>query len=120
MLARGTSLFSIGGVNFRFTLVLAPVRICARVVVRSGEFVHLLLRGVLGDAVAFLNFANKLFFLAGDHCQIIIGKLSPFFFYSARGLLPLALDCVPVHNASLGALQLELNSSPPSRSLDVS
>src|SRR5277367_1653098 len=41
--------------------------------VRTREFIYLLLRGVFGDAVALLNFSDQLVALAVDGRQIVVG-----------------------------------------------
>src|ERR1700676_5407356 len=61
------------------------------------KLVGLLLCRLFGDAVTLLNSSDELLAPSVDDIQIIIGKLSPFFFCLAFVLLPFAFDLIPVH-----------------------
>jgi hypothetical protein len=46
---------------------------------------------------AFLNLAFKLFALAGNFVEIIIGKMTPLLLDLAFELLPVSFDAIPIH-----------------------
>src|SRR5258708_2349204 len=62
--------------------------------IESGD---LLLRIILGDAVALLHLADELLALALHHRPVIVGELAPFLLRLAGNLLPVAGDLIPVH-----------------------
>jgi hypothetical protein len=65
-------------------------------VVGANEFVHLVLSRVFRDSVPHLNLADQPIFLGIDCGQIVISELSSHLFDFPYGLLPFALDSVPI------------------------
>ena len=63
----------------------------------ANPILDLLLRFILGHAVAFLDAADELVLLPVDHLQVIIGEFAPLFFDLAGKLLPVDLYHVPIH-----------------------
>ena len=59
--------------------------------------VGLLLRFILGDAVAFLDAADQLVFLSGHLVPVTVGELAPLFAGLALHLFPVAFNSVPIH-----------------------
>ena len=59
--------------------------------------IGLLLRFILGDAVAFLDAADQLVFLSGDLLPVAVRKLAPLFAGLALHLFPVAFNSVPIH-----------------------
>src|SRR5260370_21271324 len=67
------------------------------VLVIALELGDLLLRLVLGDAVALLDPAHELIAPAFDDRPVVVGQLAPFLLGLAGELLPVTLDPIPVH-----------------------
>src|ERR1043165_9448935 len=63
--------------------------------------IDLLLRLVLGDAVALLDAADELVLLAVDDGDVVLGQLAPLLLDLAGELLPIAFDTIPIHLALL-------------------
>src|ERR1044071_4669744 len=59
--------------------------------------IDLLLRLVLGDAVALLDAANELVLLAVDDGDVVLGQLAPLLLDLAGELLPVAFNAIPIH-----------------------
>src|SRR5436190_15825511 len=59
--------------------------------------IDLLLRLVLGDAIALLDAADELVLLAVDDGKIVLGQLAPLLLDLAGDLLPVAFNAIPVH-----------------------
>jgi hypothetical protein len=55
---------------------------------------------ILIKAVAFLDFAFKLFALAGNLIEIVIRKIAPLLLDLALQLLPVSLNAIPIHSNS--------------------
>jgi len=55
---------------------------------------------VLGNAVAFLYFADQLLAVAGDDIQFIVGEFAPFYTGFALELLPIACRSFPKKDLS--------------------
>jgi hypothetical protein len=64
---------------------------------RLREFIGLLLCLFLGDAVALLDFADKLIAPAADYFEIAIRELAPLFFYLSGCLFLFAFYLIPIH-----------------------
>ena len=65
---------------------------------RLEPLVRLLLRRFLGDSVALLQAAHKLFLAAGYEGQVVVGKFAPLLLDRAMHLLPLAFHLFPIHD----------------------
>src|SRR5438105_2960884 len=63
----------------------------------ANPILDLLLRFILGHAVALLDAAYELVLLPVDHLKVILGELAPLLSDLAGELLPIAFDPVPVH-----------------------
>jgi hypothetical protein len=59
--------------------------------------VYILLNLVLGEAVAFLDFALELITLSIDSSKIIVGEVAPLLFDLTLDLLPVTFDSIPIH-----------------------
>src|SRR5271170_7641118 len=68
---------------------------------RADKLIHLILGFLLHDSVAFLNLTDPLIATAVNDCQVVVGELSPLFFYVARILLPFSFQLIPVHRILL-------------------
>src|SRR5512141_2086810 len=53
---------------------------------------------LLRDAVGLLYLPRQLIALAGNHVEVIVGKLAPLRFHLALELLPVAFNDIPVHS----------------------
>jgi hypothetical protein len=58
--------------------------------------VDLLLRLVLGDAVALLDLADELGAAPLDGVEVVIGELAPLLLNAPAELLPIAFDAIPM------------------------
>src|SRR5262245_15179631 len=58
---------------------------------------HLLLGFVFRNAIAFLDLADELVAIPGDHVQLIVRELAPLLLDLALDLLPVALYAIPIH-----------------------
>src|SRR6266404_6998242 len=68
-----------------------------RLIHRAQEVVDLLLCLIPLVAVAFLELAQELVFLAADNLPVIVGQLAPLCFGLPHKLLPVAFNHVPIH-----------------------
>src|SRR3979409_1369375 len=68
--------------------------------VRARDLIHLTSGILLRDSVAFLDLADQLIALPGDHLQVVVGQPSPLFFGLAPGLFPFSFDLIPIHGTS--------------------
>jgi hypothetical protein len=59
--------------------------------------VNVLLDLILGETVAFLNFALKLISLTVYGGKVVVGEISPLFLDLSLHLLPVTLNAIPVH-----------------------
>src|SRR5215213_7807460 len=59
--------------------------------------IDLLLRLVLGNAVALLDAADELVLLAVDDGDVVLGQLAPLLLDLAGELLPIAFNAIPIH-----------------------
>src|SRR5271168_1437718 len=86
--AGGDGVFPVGIRGFAVGIVIAE---------GAGEFFHLVLGFLPGDAVALLDDAHELIALAADHVEVIFGELAPLFLHFAGDLFPFPFDLIPVH-----------------------
>jgi hypothetical protein len=49
------------------------------------------------NTVALLDFADELIAAPGDGGEVVVSQLSPIFFRSARNLLPMTFNTIPLH-----------------------
>ena len=63
----------------------------------------------LGQAMALLQLAHKLVFLALDEVHVVVGQLAPLLFHFAGELLPVAFDAVFVHGSVLKTFRLAIH-----------
>src|ERR1700756_1632668 len=78
---------------------------------RLQPLVDILTHRVLGDSVAFLDFAFQLIALTIDLREIIVGELTPLLFDLALGGLPISFDSIPIHfQSSSGIYVVQLTT----------